>query len=148
MKKKAFKKWIYLILKHIFVQYMFFKYIRIFICDNTAKTNIFKHSFVKNVIKQIYSDIHLWVFCTNEYIRIFICHRKTTFATHWRGRPHWWRMLHQLASPLCTLYTWHDMTCDMWNVTHNMWHVKCDSAPQLLRIGIDSVLKILNKMIT
>ena len=47
--------------------------------------------------------------------------------------------------------TWH-LTLDTWYMTHDMWHIAGGehflqiSAPQLLRFGIDSVLKILNKM--
>ena len=46
------------------------------------------------------------------------------------------------------------MTGDMWHVTPDMWHTVGGehslkiSAPQLLRFGIDIVLKILNKRIT
>ena len=42
----------------------------------------------------------------------------------------------------------------MWHVTHDMWHMVGGKhslkilAPQLLRFGIDSVLKVLNKRIT
>ena len=48
--------------------------------------------------------------------------------------------------------TWH-LTPDTWHVTLDMWHMVGGehslkiSAPQLLRFGIDSVLKILSKRI-
>ena len=48
---------------------------------------------------------------------------------------------------------WH-VTCDTWHVTRDKWHMvggensQKNSAPQLLGLGIDSVLKILNKKIT
>ena len=52
-----------------------------------------------------------------------------------------------------TRYIWH-VTCDMWLVTYDMWHMMGGehslkmSAPQLIRLGIDSVLKIWRKSIS
>ena len=49
--------------------------------------------------------------------------------------------------------TWH-VTPDRWQAAHDMWHMVGGeyylkfSAPQLLRFGKDSVLKILNKRMT
>ena len=46
------------------------------------------------------------------------------------------------------------VTCDSWQVTHDMWHmVEGENslkipAPQFLRFELDSVWKILNKRIT
>ena len=46
------------------------------------------------------------------------------------------------------------MTPDTYHMTHDMWHMTHGggwtkmSAPQLLRFGIDSGLKILNKIMT
>ena len=37
----------------------------------------------ENVDNWIYSDTHSRVIGSNKYIRIFICQRKITFATHW-----------------------------------------------------------------
>ena len=48
---------------------------------------------------------------------------------------------------------WH-VTCDIWHVTHDKWHIVEAkhsfniSAPRLLRLGIVSVLKILNERMT
>ena len=49
-----------------------------------------------------------------------------------------------------TCDTWH-LADDTWHVTRDMWHMVGGeyslkiSAPQLLRLGTDSVLKILNE---
>ena len=70
-----------------------------------------------------------------------------------------YQTLHQLAPPLSPNFFY--MTPDTWHLTRDKWHMTCDmwhivggehslqmSAPQLLRFGIDSVLKILNERIT
>ena len=82
-------------------------------------------------------------------------------VTIWQGRPRWKKTLslrHFVTKKGEEKSDTGHMSPDMWHLTYDTWHLTPDmgrilgdelslkiSAPHILRFGIDSVLKILNK---